>query len=188
MSDNIELQANIKALFNQTNPPWGVALAGYIAKSFYTLPGIPEEVHLCFDKLNACLLNWWPEMKPPLGDIYSTEYDQCLNVYFSLDANNIPLMNNMSVLINASLIQIKMLSLIEIKCDEPRPGIGNDVCDITLSSLENLMSSYMQEFSTTQTTYLNDWIQSCVSEMPSDWGKGLCQLFEPIDGYPQVNI
>ncbi len=181
--ENKNVTDRLARIYALQDPPWAVALAGFIAKSYYTEFGMPAHVRAAFDLLNAKLIHWWPRLAPPLGDIYSVEYIRC-QTYFNVETDKERLLKLETALLKASLVQIRVLSFIEGQLDEPRPGIGNDICEISAQSLEALVADYMSVVSSDRRAFLNEWIEAFAGGTVMDWEAGLSGLFMPLGGPP----
>ena len=181
--ENKNVTDRLARIYSLQDPPCAVALAGFIAKSYYTEFGIPAPVRAAFDLLNAKLIHWWPRLAPPLGDIYSVDFARC-QTYFNVETDKERLLKLETALLKASLVQMRVLSFIEGKLDEPRPGIGNDICEISAESFAMLISEYMSAVSSDRQAFLNQWIDAFASETVMDWEAGLSGLFSPIGGPP----
>jgi hypothetical protein len=181
--ENRNVTDRLARIYALHDPPWAVALAGFIAKSYYTEFGMPAPVRAAFDLLNAKLVHWWPRLAPPLGDIYSVEYARC-QTYFNVETDKERLKLETSLL-KTSLVQMRVLSFIEGQLDESRPGIGNDICEISAQSLAMLVSEYMSAVSTDRQAFLNQWIDAFAGGTVVDWETGLSGLFSPIGGPPK---
>jgi hypothetical protein len=181
--ENRNVTDRLARIYGLDDPPWAVALAGFIAKSYYTEFGMPAPVRAAFDLLNAKLVHWWPRLGPPLGDIYSVEYARC-QTYFNVETDKERLKLETAFL-KASLVQMRVLSFIEVQLDESRPGIGNDICEISAQSLGMLVDDYMSAVSFDRRTFLNQWIDAFAAGTVLDWETGLSGLFSPIGGPPK---
>src|SRR5262249_39404294 len=119
---------------------------------------------------------------------YSADYAHSQNIFSSIASNDQRLLKIVAALLKASLIQMRVLSFIEASVAEQRPGIGNDVCDISASSFEKLIADYWGAVSRDRSTFVNEWIRAFADQTVTSWEAGLHGLFAPVGGPPEKPI
>lgn len=176
----------LSKMFFFREPPWAVALAGFLAKSLYTEYAIPRDIGVKFDALNAKLIHWWPGLQPPLGKIYSIEYVECVNIYAVKNKDDKELVRIETALLNLSMVQIRVLFFIEEQLGERRPRIGNDIFEIVPELFESFVRDYLATASNERARFLWHWIEILSDPGSMEWEEGLSRLFEPIGGPPPI--
>lgn len=183
-SDNNIIDEVLARLYRCQDPPWAVAFSGFLAKSYYVEYPVPHEIREKFDVLNARLIYWWPQMQLPLGTIYWNEYAGCIEIVATQDTADKQLVIIERAILRLALIQLRVLSILEVRHGERRPGIGNDVYEITERSFERCVNEYIALASSDRTTHLKYWMQILTTERAPDWEIGLDEIFAPLGGPP----